>query len=88
MVGKWTRGDPAAKDSNPLKSAATFSLFTNFANGTTFNLSVQDKFVYTESNNIKKMSIGDNDLIWNGNVGVWNISINANGFTFATSTIL
>jgi len=87
MVGKWTRGDPASKTSNPL-GLATFSLFNNFANGTTYSLSVQDKFVYTESNNVKNMSIGGNYILWDGNYGVWNISIIADGFTFATTSVI
>ena len=74
MVGKWIRGEPTDPNSN-LTQPAILLFFNNFANGTVFSFEIRDTFVYSDNNNVKKMSIADSYILWDGNLGVWNCQL-------------
>lgn len=79
---RWTRGDPAAKASNP--AAATFSIFYE---KTGFQAEVQGTFQSTITDDtFLSISIGNNSLSFDGTLGpygLWNCAVDIEGLKIA-----
>ena len=80
---KWALGDPTSAD----VSQHSFVGWALFPNGTFFHEVVHGGLEYEQhADGGFKYSIGDNHLIWDAALELWNTSVNAGGWLIETHT--
>ncbi|KAF9222959.1 hypothetical protein BS17DRAFT_767687 [Gyrodon lividus] len=79
LIIRWTQGDPSSSISVP--SNGKFELLILGVNGTTVHGSAEGHLSYTNDQNLKRISVGDNSLTWDSSAQWYNATVSISGYS-------